>query len=339
MIKFSIIVPIYNVEKYLLKCLDSLVNQTYSNIEIICINDGSPDNSLQILEEYASKDNRIKIINQENQGLSGARNTGLKNVTGDYVLFIDADDWLELNSCEILHNTIKNYGEVDVIQYQYKMISKKNIDYSEKHFKDNEMFFALDRLEKFFGNCPFPTCWNKTYRYEFLKQKNIIFPGNVKACFEDVIFGVNLYRYNPKILVINDYLYNYYQDNQNSICKSDFYKKLQLHKIAFDSLQELLEKVNNDELKNIAYDYYLININHIFTRLCLTKHKNECIEELKIARNSFDKKYKCKSIKFCNFYLILVKFHLVFIYFKLIRPIGKNCIVLPYRRFREFLRS
>ena len=103
MVKISIIVPVYNTEPYLEQCLDSIINQTLEDIEIICVNDGSTDNSLSVLEEYASKDNRIKIINQENEGPGFARNNGLKSVNGEYVLFVDSDDWIELNTCEALY--------------------------------------------------------------------------------------------------------------------------------------------------------------------------------------------------------------------------------------------
>lgn len=94
--KFSVILPIFNTEKYLKACLDSIINQTYKNLEIICVDDGSTDGSLKILEEYSSKDSRIKIINQQNQGVSAARNVGIDNATGDYVSFVDPDDWVEL---------------------------------------------------------------------------------------------------------------------------------------------------------------------------------------------------------------------------------------------------
>lgn len=99
--KISIIVPVYNVEKYLKVCLDSIKNQTYNNFEVIMINDGSTDKSKKICEEY-TKDARFILINQNNQGLSGARNTGLKNITGEYVLFIDSDDWIEKNCFDLL---------------------------------------------------------------------------------------------------------------------------------------------------------------------------------------------------------------------------------------------
>ena len=104
----SIIVPVYNVEKYLRKCLDSIVNQTYKNIEVICVDDGSPDNSIDILREYRAKDDRVTIIRQKNKGLSGARNTGIKNATGKYIMFIDSDDWVELNMVELMTKKMDN---------------------------------------------------------------------------------------------------------------------------------------------------------------------------------------------------------------------------------------
>ena len=102
MSKISVIVPVYNVEQYLPQCLDSIINQTYKNLEIICVDDGSPDNSGKILDEYAKKDKRIKVIHQENQGVSVARNTGLDNATGKYIGFVDPDDWIEADYYETL---------------------------------------------------------------------------------------------------------------------------------------------------------------------------------------------------------------------------------------------
>ena len=100
--KISVIVPVYKVEKFLPKCLESLINQTLKDIEIICINDGSPDNSLKILEEYAKKDSRIKIINQKNAGPSVARNNGMSAASGEYIGFVDSDDWIDLDFYEKL---------------------------------------------------------------------------------------------------------------------------------------------------------------------------------------------------------------------------------------------
>nr|MCR4662874.1 glycosyltransferase [Endomicrobiaceae bacterium] len=104
--KVSVIVPVYNVEQYLRQCLDSIINQTFKDFECICVNDGSTDNSLTILQEYSKKDNRIKIINQKNSGSSVSRNNGIKQALGQYVSFVDADDWITDNYLEILYNKI-----------------------------------------------------------------------------------------------------------------------------------------------------------------------------------------------------------------------------------------
>ena len=116
-LKVSVVIPIWNTEKYLRKCLASVVNQTYKNLEIICINDGSPDNSLAILEEYAKKDSRIIIINQGNAGVSTARNRGLDIATGEYISFVDPDDWIESNTYESTVNLFEKNPKVDLITF------------------------------------------------------------------------------------------------------------------------------------------------------------------------------------------------------------------------------
>lgn len=125
--KISIIVPIYNVESYLKRCLDSLINQTYSNIEIILINDGSTDLSGDISSKYAKIDKRIKLINSSNKGVSCARNKGLELASGDYIMFVDPDDYIELNTCEML---IKNIGNNDILIFNFYSNLKKNNDYN-----------------------------------------------------------------------------------------------------------------------------------------------------------------------------------------------------------------
>ena len=125
--KISVIIPVYNIEKYLKNCLDSVINQTFSDIEIICINDGSTDNSLAILEQYARKDNRITIINKPNGGLSSAWNKGLEVATAEYVTFVDSDDWIEQETYEIAYtNMLKN--NVDYVCWSANPIFEYNND-------------------------------------------------------------------------------------------------------------------------------------------------------------------------------------------------------------------
>lgn len=140
MYKVSIIIPIYNVEQYLAQCLDSVINQTYKNIEIICVNDCSLDNSFRILDEYSKNDKRIKIINRENNGgLSAARNTGLDNASGKYIYFLDSDDWIDLDYIEkMLNAAIKNDVEVvlntNIIEHKLNQIEQQFAEHNTQNF-------------------------------------------------------------------------------------------------------------------------------------------------------------------------------------------------------------
>ena len=129
--KISIIIPVYNVEKYLRECLDSCINQTLADIEIICVDDCSPDNSIKILEEYQAKDYRIKIFRHEkNKNLGAARNTGIQNAIGEYVWFVDSDDYIDTKACQILYDAIKEFN-VDMLCFS----ALKFVDEGEKrHF-------------------------------------------------------------------------------------------------------------------------------------------------------------------------------------------------------------
>ena len=119
MAQITVILPVYNVEKYLKQCLDSIVNQTFKDFECLCVNDGSTDNSLSILQEYAQKDKRFKIITQKNGGTSVARNTGIKHTNTKYLTFIDSDDWITENYLEILYNKIEETN-ADIVRASYK---------------------------------------------------------------------------------------------------------------------------------------------------------------------------------------------------------------------------
>ena len=147
MYKVSIIIPVYNVEQYLAQCLDSVINQTYKNIEIICVNDCSLDNSFKILDEYSKNDKRIKIINRENNGgLSAARNTGLDNASGKYIYFLDSDDWIDLDYIEkMLNAAIKNEVEVvlntNIIEHKLNQIEQQFAEHNTQNFIKDTFFF------------------------------------------------------------------------------------------------------------------------------------------------------------------------------------------------------
>lgn len=217
-LKFSCIVPVYNVEKYLKKCIDSILNQTYTNYEIIIINDGSTDNSAEILKSYKQYKN-IKIINQTNKGLSAARNTGLKYITGDYILFIDSDDYIDTLLLETLNNTIT---DEDLIRFQAKTVDefyKTMLEYNETPFKNLNGIEAFNKIVNYKLIEP---AWLYAYKKEYFLKNKFKFKEN--TYHED--FGLT-----PLIIIKSnnttsiDFIgYNYLQRN-NSIMHNNNYEK------------------------------------------------------------------------------------------------------------------
>ena len=216
----SIIIPVFNSESYLNKCLDSLVNQTYENIEILCINDGSSDSSLAILNEFSKKDSRIKVFSQSNKGQSSARNLGLKEAKGDYILFIDSDDWVDLDFCEKIICTIKE-NDCDISIATIIRTGKKSSKIRLK-FDKVETF---ETFEEKLAICNMPKCCYtcaKLYKKELFKD--LSFKEGVY--FEDVILLPQLIKKAKKITTTPKTTY-YYRVNPNSTVKSIPNKKKQ----------------------------------------------------------------------------------------------------------------
>ena len=215
--KISIIVPVYNVEKYIRQCLDSIINQTYKNIEILLIDDGSVDNSGKICDEYAKNDKRIKVFHQKNSGVSRARNKGLDNITGDYVMFVDSDDWLELNACEILIKILKKHHVQFLIFNLYKEYNNRIVKMKEYNIpkSDNLLVKKIQakilapsiKIDDFsIGQIGF-AC-TKIISSKLFKTNRFPFE-NKKAVYEDVLLYYNLFENVDKVLVCNEYLYHY----------------------------------------------------------------------------------------------------------------------------------
>ena len=194
--KVSVIVPVYNVEKYLPQCLDSLINQTYSNLEIICVNDGSTDESLKILESYAKKDSRIVILDKENGGLSSARNAGLEAATGDYIGFVDSDDWCDLTMFEKLvtlsMNTQSDFVFCGLATYneEKKRVNKPSSFFSLSTFTDEDQGRKLSKeklisSQYFFGHF---VC-NRLFRREFIDKNKLEFREGI--LYEDGYFSID----------------------------------------------------------------------------------------------------------------------------------------------------
>lgn len=216
-IKFSIIVPVYNVEKFLRESLDSIVAQTFSDFEVICVNDGSTDNSLDILNEYAKNDSRFKIISQENQGQGVARNNALDIAQGEYLLFVDPDDFIELNTLEVLYNKFEE-TDVDIIQFDYKTCredgTRKRVETFKNRLKKyfnysiiNNQVFNWHEIKKKNLEKMFLVVWDKSYKTSFIKEHSIKFAPNKIG--EDQIFTLKATFLANKILYVNKSFYNY----------------------------------------------------------------------------------------------------------------------------------
>lgn len=265
----SIIVPVYNAETCISQCLDSLVNQTYKRIEIICINDGSRDLSLNILEEYARKDSRIVVINQENKGISDARNTGIGTATGDYIMFIDSDDWTEEITCEIVMKFALKY-EADVVMWSYmrefnNSSDPKEIFASDLCFDKNDVKEKLHRrLIGLVGEelshpevadaiCP---VWGKIYKRECIAENKFIDLKQI-GTYEDGMFNMQVYENVSKVIYINSPMYHYRKTNSSSLTstyKPDLFK-------CWQNLFEYMEQyIFERKLKN---DYVIALNNRI----------------------------------------------------------------------------
>jgi len=205
---FSLIIPVYNVEKYLKECLDSVLCQTYGDWEAICINDGSTDGSATILEEYAAKDSRFKVISQANGGLSVARNSGLEAASGDYVLFLDSDDYLEKDALRIIAD---NLSDEDLLCFSGRRFFEESGEYEKADVLPQETFetgweyyskHALDK-RSFAFVCVVLRCYRRAY---LLKNSLQFKPG---IYHEDNMFTPLACYYAKKVKVIPDVLYDY----------------------------------------------------------------------------------------------------------------------------------
>lgn len=249
----SIIVPVYNVEKYIKECIDSLINQTYKNIEIILINDGSKDKSGIICDNYAKVDSRIKVIHKQNEGLGLARNTGLKVAHGRFVTFVDSDDKVDFNLVEELTKGIYEFN-CDTCIGGFKRISGDGTISFEECY-DVSMFDGDDVYNKLFarmlGSAPDKhdairmSVWNVMYSMDIICRYNIEFPSERKFISEDIIWDSEYYKYAKRVKVINSTAYNY-RITPGSLTQK--YKTDMLEKICV-LYNEMSNRLLNDQTK------------------------------------------------------------------------------------------
>ena len=216
----SVVVPIYNVQQYLPQCLDSLVNQQYKNLEIICVNDGSTDDSLTILEKYKQRDDRIIVISQPNKGLSAARNTGLKQVTGEFVIFVDSDDWLELDAISLMSQIFKT-PEIDFLCFGTQIHTESNDEKASYYGRTYPKSRIVSTKSHWITKINV-SAWSKIYRAQFLKNNRLLFPEGLY--YEDIAFYWNCISFARSIALSDNILYNY-RIRSNSIMGKSYVKK------------------------------------------------------------------------------------------------------------------
>lgn len=284
--KVSIIVPVYNVEQYLEECIESILNQTLEDIEIILVNDGSTDRSLEICERYQEKDNRIKLINKSNGGLSSARNEGIKVASGQYIGFVDSDDYIHTEMYEILFNNAIKYKS-DIVISKFKKFSDEDYEYNAKdiipiNYKIENFNYKQSLYQLYTErNVEFVIAWNKIYKKDLFN--NLKFEEG-RICEDEFMAHKILYKSKITTYVHID-LY-YYRQRINSIMTSKYSIKNLDAVYALQDRVEFFYKINNKDLLNISYRYYIEMFigNYLKAKTEINNSKNE----LKKLKKSFN---------------------------------------------------
>lgn len=252
-VKVSVLVPVYNVEQFLPECLDSLVNQTLEEIEIICINDGSKDDSLKIIEEYAAKDKRIKIIDKKNSGYGDSMNQGLKKATGEYIGIVESDDFIEVDAFETLYNVAKKHGVEVVKANYYEYYGEKNEDTAKSNlFPLEEIGRVVDPRDEHQIFYQLPCIWAAIYKRSLLVENGIDFLPTPGASYQDTGFNLKVWAVTRRAYFLKRAFLHYRQDNSNSSVKDA--GKVFCVKEEHDSVEEFLKKKGlMEDLGSIAF--------------------------------------------------------------------------------------
>lgn len=313
----SVIIPVYNAEKYLEQCLESVLNQTYKELEVICINDGSSDNSIKILKQYAEKHSRIIVVDKDNEGVSAARNIGLKKAQGDYLMFVDADDWIDCDTCEKAVLAMINTGS-DVVIWSYISEHESKKIKKELFHADNIVFDKKDVRNKihrrFIGVCgeelghpeladSLCTVWGKLYKRKLILDNDISFIDLEQiGTYEDGMFNLEAFYYVQKAMYLNKNYYHYRRENTASVTsgyRSQLYKQWQnLFKLMADYIAEKnLPDVYKIALSNrIALSILGLGLNELECQ-CSAKKKIKNIKKI-LSTDKYREAYQTLDLKY-----------------------------------------
>lgn len=297
--KISIIVPVYKVEQYLKRCINSLIAQTYKNIEIILVDDGSPDQCPMICDNYAANNDKVIVIHKKNGGLSDARNAGLRIATGDYIMYVDSDDYIEEDSCEkLIENVI---DDVDIVVGACKKIStsgvtlQRHTNLEQKKIYDAREYVLLS-IEK---NEWYAPAWLNLYRRAFLIDNNLYY--KVGYYFEDIEMLPRLFLSNPKVNYIDYPFYNYIIRKDSIMTSSITQKKINMTIDIYWEWLQLVSTVSDVEYRNKLYG--------ILIKYYMTSARKNNIYGWKV--NGLDFSFACKyalnmreKVKVCLFHYL-----------------------------------
>lgn len=284
--KVSIIIPVYNKAPYLDSCISSVINQTYKNLEIIIIDDGSTDNSLEICENYRKKDERIQLISQENQGVSVARNKGIQKASGEWIYFLDADDYLELDAFEILVNEIIQDKEIDLIEFGTKkwkdeVIIGERVPSRQKLYTDSIQLIKENELKPF-------SAWLHLIKKDLLIKNNIKFDKDLRHN-EDMLFMYKVFLSSEKALVLNKTFYNQVF-SENSATRSEIKKIRLINNLQF--IKKLLEYTDEKKVtEHLSAEIRKIP-NYFFVSFIFYKNALRDLKEFQNLYNEIYDNYK-----------------------------------------------
>ncbi len=286
--KISIIVPMYNAEKWLEKCVNSIIEQSYSNIEILLINDGSTDKTLEICKKIEKIDNRVRVIDKKNEGVSKTRNLGLENATGKYIKFVDSDDWLEKNACEELIKIIKE-EKTDLVICGLNIYKKnkllrtphleKKIVEIKKNIKEFEYIYRV-----------FASPCNKLYRKDKIVEK---FREDLDIG-EDLLFNIKYLENIEKISVTDKCLYNVCLDNENSLNRKFREDRLDVNLDLTDIEIQFCKKMYNNIESDFLYNKYLLLLHAHLLQIGQFYNKKEMKNEINKYSNDDRIQNACK---------------------------------------------
>lgn len=320
----SVIIPVYNAENTLERCVNSVIDQTYSNLEIILVNDGSKDKSLSICKELKLKDKRIKLINSENKGVSSARNIGIDNSLGKYIMFVDSDDYVDNQWCETLYSKVKeNTFCISNIYCVDDLTSKM---YAENNIESNLLSFDISEFYEVYKLKLLNQPYNKIYEKKILTTFNIKFDKSL-SLGEDLLFNLDYLLKCHTIQIINKRTYYYIKGRQDSLCNKFYSNLYSIQKRIYLKMLDTISSIDNCNLKykKECYTEFLfiliVSIKNVFLNNndSLKNKLKKCKEIVK--SNEFDNCLKnANKEQFGNLYWNILSsknFILILSYYKL----------------------